>query len=32
MHLFVRVICGRVEYDRDAVAELSGKANGRFEA
>jgi len=32
VHLFVRVIRGRVFYHRDLVAELSRKANGRFDA
>src|SRR5205823_11787773 len=32
VHLFIRVIRGRVFYHRDLVAELSGKANGRFDA
>ena len=27
MHLFIRVIRGRIPYHRDVVAELSGKAN-----
>jgi hypothetical protein len=28
----VRVVCDRVAYDRDVVAELGGIANGRFDA
>src|SRR3974377_176906 len=32
MHLFIRVIRRRVFYHRDLVAELSGVANGRFDA
>src|SRR5262249_19816840 len=32
VHLFIRVIRGRVFYHRDLVAELSGKANRRFDA
>jgi hypothetical protein len=32
VHLFIRVIRGRVFYHRDLVAELSGKANGRLHA
>src|SRR5262249_36061530 len=32
VHLFIRVVRGRVFYHRDLVAELSGKANGRFDA
>src|ERR1700760_1325841 len=32
MHLLVRVIRRRVPYHRDLVAELSGIANGRFDA
>src|SRR5205807_1780868 len=32
VHLLIRVIRSRVFYHRDVVAELSGKANGRFDA
>jgi hypothetical protein len=32
MHLLIRVIRRRVLYHRDLVAELGGKANGRFDA
>ena len=32
VHLLIRVIRRRVFYHRDLVAELSGKANGRFDA
>ena len=32
VHHLVRVICRRVFHHRDIVAELSGKANGRFDA
>jgi hypothetical protein len=32
VHVFIRIIRSRVSYHRDFVAELSGKANGRFEA
>ena len=32
MHLFIRVVRGRVFYHRDLIAELSGKAYGRFDA
>ena len=32
VHLFIRVICGRVFYHGDLVAELSGKAYSRFDA
>jgi hypothetical protein len=32
MHLLIGVIRRRVFYHRDLVAELSGKANGRFDA
>src|SRR6516164_5195403 len=32
MHLFIRVIRNRVFYHSDLVAELSSKANGRFDA
>jgi hypothetical protein len=32
VHLFIRVIRGRVLYDRDLVAELDGIANRGFDA
>ena len=32
MHLRIRVIRRRIFYHRDLVAELSGKADGRFDA
>src|SRR5262249_61075019 len=32
VHLLVRVIRRRIFYHRDLVAELGGKANGRFDA
>ena len=32
VHLFIRVIRRCVSYHRDFVTELSGKANGRFDA
>src|SRR5216684_1962612 len=32
VHLLIRVIRRRIFYHRDLVAELSGKANGRFDA